>query len=221
MAEVKAQIDVQAIRRRWEHLPVRLATDQWNPADGCDAYDGIERAIRTRLDIIAVSALLDAYEAKVRENAELREERNAAREVIATCAVALLDGPVDPELGPAEYLVQAVREVAPLRAKVDALTAALADRTAEGNVLVARLGETEAALAEAHSKTELRDRELDTMSRIATKYQKERDEARKAGFFAGRTFERIGGDVRYAVILRPHLERDFADYLASPPKEQP
>jgi hypothetical protein len=39
--------------------------------------------------------------------------------------------------------------------------------------------EKDAALAEARSKTELRDRELDTMSRIATKYQKERDEARK------------------------------------------
>jgi hypothetical protein len=194
--DTEAQIDVQAMTRDEAMLVLtNLANTLWqhNP--------------RTHR---AIKVTLDAYEAQVRENAG-RQRMQELREKDVARLTAALAGCQEER----DKQYDAAREV------IDRQAAALADRTAEGNVLVARLGETEAALAEARSKTELRDRELDTMSRIATKYQKERDEARKAGFFAGRTFERIGGDVRYAVILRPHLERDFADYLASPPKEQP
>jgi hypothetical protein len=152
--DTEAQIDVQAMTRDEAMLVLtNLANTLWqhNP--------------RTHR---AIKVTLDAYEAQVRENAG-RQRMQELREKDVARLTAALAGCQEER----DKQYDAAREV------IDRQAAALAGRTAEGNVLVARLGETEAALAEARSKTELRDRELDTMSRIATKYQKERDEARK------------------------------------------
>jgi hypothetical protein len=149
----EAQIDVQAIKARltngeqrrcpFDSTDCKVRPDE--PCPVCGDVDDLDvpveehkpsRCVATNLRVLHGEALvvLDAYEAQVRENAEMREDARRRADFYYH-----------------ELEAEKARAEA-FKTEVFTLTAALADRTAEGNVLVARLGETEAALAKARKE---------------------------------------------------------------------
>jgi hypothetical protein len=170
----EAQIDVQAIKARC------LSEAEFFPGT-FDGYDYLGQTLRlaaSTIDVQAreIAALREELEEGRRDSRLVTESKDLAWDKVDALTAALAEATKRAEQA------EAWSELC-TRGKSPCGHWKAYSHTEDGGKNIdcwqCHAERSDAALDEARSKTELRDRELDTMSRIATKYQKERDEARK------------------------------------------